>query len=127
RHAIAGDADPRRWPDDSKRPLTSEGIQRFERAAAGLRRVQGSVDVVLSSPYVRAWQTAQILEEIAGWPAPAECPVLEPAHDTRDVIDYLTHQHAGVVALVGHEPLLGELAGVLMAGEAAPAQPLKKG
>jgi phosphohistidine phosphatase len=126
RHAIAADRDLLRWVDDGARPLTSDGVKRFERAAAGLRRVQGSVDLVLSSPYVRAWQTAQILHEIAGWPTPVACPELEPMNDTQLVIDLCNRQQANVVALVSHEPLLGDLAAVLLASE-APHQPLKKG
>ncbi len=128
RHAIAFERDLLRWPDDSARPLTPEGVSRFERAALGLRSICESVDIVLSSPYVRAMETAQILEEQAGWPEPIHCAVLEPSHESVDVIAFLQEQqHDGVVALVGHEPLLGELAGVLLAGESAPAQPFKKG
>ena len=127
RHAIAADRDLLRWLDDSQRPLTSDGVKRFERAAAGLRRVQGSVDLVLSSPFVRAWQTAQILHEVSGWPPPIPCPELEPMNDVQLVIDLCNRQDAKVVALVSHEPLLGELAAALLAGESAPPQPLKKG
>ncbi|HEX3721311.1 MAG TPA: phosphohistidine phosphatase SixA [Nitrolancea sp.] len=127
RHAIAEERDPERWPTDRDRPLTTTGIRRFERAASGLKRVQESVDLVLSSPYVRAWQTAQILEEFAGWPEPVACPELEPMNDTQTVIELCARVNGAVVAFVAHEPLLGELAAVLMAGFGAPAQPLKKG
>ncbi len=128
RHAVAFDRDPLRWPDDSARPLTPAGTKRFEEAATGLRRVVGRVDVVLSSPYVRAKQTARLLEDVAGWPEPINCEVLEPGHDPSEVMDFLlAHHNDGVVALVGHEPLLGELAGRLLGGPGAPDQPLKKG
>lgn len=127
RHAIAEERDPVRWPADRERPLTNDGIKRFERAASGLRRVQGSVDLVLSSPYVRAWQTAEILHDIAGWPEPVACTELEPMNETQLVIDFCNRLEGASVALVAHEPLLGELAAVLLAGFGAPAQPLKKG
>ncbi len=128
RHAIAFERDLLRWPDDSGRPLTPEGVSRFEQAARGLRSICKSVDIVLSSPYVRAMETAEILEEEAGWPEPKPCAVLKPSHEPDDVIAFVQEQHHyGVVALVGHEPLLGELAGVLLAGTGAPAQPFKKG
>ena len=68
RHAIAGHADGSRWPDDADRPLTPEGAKSFRAAAAGLRRIVSSVDVLLSSRFVRAWQTAELLHEVAGWP-----------------------------------------------------------
>jgi phosphohistidine phosphatase SixA len=47
RHADADHADASRWPDDSKRPLTEDGMQKFRAAAKGLRRVVPEVGVVL--------------------------------------------------------------------------------
>ena len=60
----------RRWPDDSERPLTEEGIARFRPAARGLAKIVPTVERVLASPYPRAWQTAEIVHEETGWPAP---------------------------------------------------------
>ena len=54
RHARAGHADPTVWPNDADRRLTDDGIARFREAAAGLRRLVPSVDVVLSSSFARA-------------------------------------------------------------------------
>src|SRR5215510_2835484 len=76
RHAIAYERNRRRWPDDSKRPLTPVGARRFRRAAEGLAKVVRTPQRVLSSPYVRAVQTATILTEAAGWPAPRHCDEL---------------------------------------------------
>src|SRR3954468_17149609 len=87
RHAIAATRDSAQWPDDSERPLTSEGEARFRKAARGLRRVAARVDVVLASPYVRAWQTAEILERAAGWPAPERAPELEAMRSTADAVE----------------------------------------
>ena len=59
RHGIAeerGEA----WPDDMKRPLTEEGMQRMRRASRSLARIGICVDVVLTSPLVRTRQTADI-------------------------------------------------------------------
>jgi phosphohistidine phosphatase len=127
RHAIAAERDPRRWPDDSERPLTKDGIAKFEQAAVGLGKVAASVDLVLASPFRRAWQTAEILEKVAGWPGPVECVELQPENSPATVIERCNREHAAVIALVGHEPLLGELAATLLAGDGSPAQPLKKG
>src|SRR5205085_3862257 len=77
RHAFAGHADAARWPDDAKRPLTADGVRRFRPAAEGLRRLAPDVDVVLSSGYTRAWQTAELLHEVTGWPVPEACAALE--------------------------------------------------
>ena len=63
RHAAAFERDPDRWPDDSERPLAPEGEEEFRLAARGLARVVPRVDAILSSPYRRAWRTAEILSE----------------------------------------------------------------
>src|SRR5919201_2517208 len=60
RHAIAeerGDA----WPDDTKRPLSDDGISRMRKTARGLARLGVAVDVILTSPLVRTRQTAEIV------------------------------------------------------------------
>ena len=59
RHAEAGVHDPRRWPDDSQRPLTGDGVKQARKAAAGLRRAGFRLTKIYSSPYVRARQTAE--------------------------------------------------------------------
>ncbi len=116
RHAIAFERDPARWPDDRERPLTRNGEERFRKAARGLERLFPSVDVVLSSPLTRAWQTAQILKEEAAWPAPVECEELEPDRKPAEMFDILRSRSNGPVALVGHEPHLGELISLLLTG-----------
>ena len=128
RHAIAERRDATRWPDDSLRPLTPDGSERFRRAARGLSRIAPAVDVVLASPYVRAWQTGELLREEAGWPEPERCPALA-AVGTQAAVEALRHraEHASV-ALVGHEPNLSSLASFFLAGDenAVPLE-LKKG
>jgi phosphohistidine phosphatase len=61
RHAVAHKRAPERWPDDGKRPLTPGGEEEFRGAARGLAEIIPEVEVLLSSPYERAWQTAEIL------------------------------------------------------------------
>src|SRR5687767_6169527 len=63
RHAIAGEADPRKWPDDRLRPLTGEGAAKMREAARGLAEIFGA-SAILSSPLVRARETAEILMEV---------------------------------------------------------------
>ncbi|MDQ3791047.1 MAG: histidine phosphatase family protein [Actinomycetota bacterium] len=77
RHAVAHQHDEDRWPDDSKRPLTQWGEERFRRAAGGIIRLVPEFGLVLSSPFARAWRTAEILEQ-AGWPAPISCESWSP-------------------------------------------------
>jgi len=118
RHAIAFDADPTQWPDDSLRPLTPEGEKRFRRAAMGLREIVPSVDVVLSSPWARAWRTAELLEKDSKWPAPVSCEALESGRAPAEVLQALQpYASSGCVALVGHEPSLHELASYLLTAD----------
>ena len=119
RHAVAHKRDAERWPDDSKRPLTQEGEEQFRSAARGLGGVLPPVEALLSSPFARAWQTAQILTGETNLPDPQPFPALEPdvpPHKTLIALE--THAEAGSLALVGHRPCLHELASYLLTGSA---------
>ncbi len=118
RHAIAHDRDPEQWPDDSARPLTADGERRFTAAARGLGRLIPTVNVVLSSRFARAWRTAELLHEHAGWPEPRACAELESGQPAAAALaPMVQHQLESAVAVVGHEPHLGELASLLLAGD----------
>jgi len=128
RHGPAGKRDPERWPDDALRPLSARGIGRTRLAARGVTRLEPQLSRILTSPLQRASETAEILAE--GWEH--EIPVetmeaLAPGHPFRAVIERLADLGGTdeAVALVGHEPDLGKLAGVLLLGAPA-ALPLKK-
>jgi phosphohistidine phosphatase len=116
RHAAAFKRDPDRWPDDSERPLTPEGEEEFRLAARGLARLTSRVDAILSSPYRRAWRTAEILSELGSWPAPEPVAVLEPTLPPEKAALAL-EDYAGAVAVVGHRPGLHELAAYLLTGD----------
>jgi len=127
RHAIAEQRDQQRWPDDALRPLTSKGEASFRRAARGLAHIVPTVDVVLSSGYLRAWKTAEILHEEADWPAPQACPGLEPERPAADSVAAVDAQPGrDSVAIVGHEPCLSNLVSLLL-GAPEGAFELKKG
>ena len=118
RHAAAFGRDPDRWPDDSERPLSPEGEEDFRLAARGLARIAPRMDAILSSPYQRAWQTAQILAGLGSWPAPKSFPVLEPTlPPEKAVLALEAYSEATSVAVVGHRPGLHELAAYLLAGQ----------
>jgi phosphohistidine phosphatase len=129
RHAVAHKRDQERWPDDSGRPLTPEGEEEFEGAARGLARIVPEVEVLLSSPYERAWRTAEILSEQACWPAPEKLPALEPDIPPEKVVLALeTYAGKQAIALAGHRPGLHELAVYLLTGDAGGADmKIKKG
>jgi phosphohistidine phosphatase len=110
RHGVAeerGDA----WPDDSKRPLTEEGMSRMRKAARGLSRLGILFDVVLTSPLVRARQTAEIVAGgLAPRPTLANIDALAPGGGFAALMTELEkHARKPRIALVGHEPDIGEL------------------
>lgn len=120
RHGVAFDRDPAQWPDDRQRPLTEEGEKKMRRAALGLKWLVPQVDVLLSSPWKRAWQTAEVLHVESGWPSPKSCEALEGDRNHRGVLTVLReYASAGTVALVGHEPQSHRLASYLLTGDAA--------
>ena len=109
RHAIAFERNARRWRDDNERALSPEGMVRARKAAAGLKQLAERPECVLSSPLVRAGQTAAILTEFAGWPKAIECPALAPDESPEEVFAALGAQKEKIVAVVGHQPGLGRL------------------
>jgi phosphohistidine phosphatase len=120
RHADAGRRDPARWPDDSLRPLTDKGRRRHRRVARRLRR-RGIIPTrLLSSPWLRAWESAEITALGTRGPVPEACDGLAESPDLTALSRTLgDHDEAAVVGFVGHEPWLSELASLLLTGDAA--------
>lgn len=119
RHADAGDRDPARWPDDTLRPISDKGRRRHRRVARRLRRRGLTPTLLLSSPWLRAAQTAELTAEYAGGPAPHFVPALATTPSLADLGAAIGPQSPeGIVALVGHEPWLGELASLVLTGDA---------
>lgn len=126
RHGIAEERGSD-WPDDDQRPLTDRGIRQIRQSARGLNRIGVVVDVVLTSPLVRARQTADVLVSVLD-PAPSIRVVdsLAPGAAHATLVDDLAKQaRRRHIALVGHEPGLGATAARL-AGLKRPLQ-FKKG
>lgn len=98
----------------------------MRRAAKGLGRVAPEVELIATSPLVRARQTAEILARRLGAPV-VETDRLSPGAEPEDFLAWLEGRRERAVALVGHEPHLGILIGWLCAGEARPLTVLKKG
>lgn len=127
RHGQAGDKDT--WPgDDFQRPLTAEGRAELEAAANGLRALGIRPGVVLSSPLVRARQTAEIAAQALGV-AVTEAPTLAPGCDLDGLAEALRpYRQADEVLVVGHEPDFSTLIGLLIAQHGAMAMiEMKKG
>jgi phosphohistidine phosphatase len=118
RHAIAFERNTRRWPDDAERPLSPQGVARAAKAAAGMKQLVRAPACVLSSPLVRAQQTAAILSEVAGWPLARECAELAPGAAPEALLAVLRRLPEARVALVGHEPGLSRLLAAALPGVA---------
>jgi len=103
---------------DPVRRLTSRGKSRMRDAAAGMRRFGLSFDTLLTSPFARAVQTATIVAEAYdGKLKPRELSALAGGVDPRDALKALTtFADSPRLMIVGHEPQLGKLASLLVAG-----------
>ncbi len=111
RHGIAEERGDD-WPDDTKRPLTDEGKSSLRKEGRGLVRLGVVFDTMLTSPLVRAKQTAEILaNEFNDRPALVTVDSLAPNASFQSILaDLEKHGRKTRIALVGHEPDLGELA-----------------
>ena len=115
RHGLAAEQGPE-FPDDSQRPLTAEGIERLQVEGVGLRQLQVKLDRVLTSPLVRAVQTAEILSAaVAGGSPLVTVDALRPGGRYDALMSSLARLGAeGSIALVGHMPSIGEAAARLI-------------
>src|SRR5262245_29406443 len=111
RHAIAAERGDK-WPDDSKRPLTHKGIARMRFGIRGLDALGVDIDLVMTSPLLRAVQTAEIVVRgLRSNPTMIKTAALAPGGSPSGVAEALaSHSKSRGIAVVGHEPELGELA-----------------
>jgi phosphohistidine phosphatase len=130
RHGIAeetGHGDPVR---DRERRLTPEGAERVHEIARGLRRLGVKPEVILTSPLVRARQTADIVAEVLGLgDRLEETEHLGVPPDSTALVRQISklRPRPDAVMLVGHEPHLSEFAALLIAGTTGAALAFKKG
>jgi phosphohistidine phosphatase len=126
RHGVAADRGEE-FPDDSKRPLTSSGIARLRKEAKALDALGVGFDHIITSPLVRTRQTADVfVEMLKSKPSLSMSDALAPAGAPTAVVQELgKHMRKARIALVGHEPNIGELAARLI-GARTPIE-FKKG
>jgi len=117
RHGIAVDREDPSVTLDSERPLTEDGARKVRASAEGLKRLAVDYDKILTSPWLRAKQTAAILAEVLALPAPEELPQLAGDRSPAELLDALAHQHGRRTLLVGHEPLLSETVVHVLGGQ----------
>lgn len=116
RHAIAHERNRVRWPNDGLRPLTTAGIRKFRKAAYGISRSVPKRAVLLTSPYVRARETAAILAEALESSKPIECGELTAGETPHTCFALLRKRKEEAVVLVGHEPNLSTFMVAALAG-----------
>jgi phosphohistidine phosphatase len=115
RHGIAADVGPA-GTGDAGRPLTKEGIEKMQAEARGLARMGVRPEVLLSSPLVRARETAEIVARELGLEVQL-VNALAAGADTRRLLDLLgQHRRAESVMVVGHEPDFSRMIGDLTGG-----------
>ncbi|MEB3831958.1 phosphohistidine phosphatase SixA [Phormidium sp. CCY1219] len=127
RHGIAANRED--YPQDEARPLTKEGIRKTRKVANRLQELDLQFDVILTSPLVRAKQTAEILQTAGLGSQIKESTSLSPAGDLNNWLNWYRkwRQSGGqCVALVGHQPDLGNWAEILVWGEARERLVVKK-
>ena len=130
RHAIAEDRDEDRWPDDSKRPLSQKGKKKMRYLAESINRLGFSFDLILSSPYLRAKQTAEIAAQaLFANDKLLLSDQLAPSGNMLALMRDLARQEleGKTIMLVGHEPYLSNLISLLCAGDFRATMRMKKG
>ena len=117
RHGIA--AERAQYTNDEVRPLTEKGRQRTKKVAQRLDQIGLKFDLILTSPLVRARQTAEILEQVGLGNQAEEFLPLAPEGNMQAWVNWwLEYPHKdGEIALVGHQPGLGNWAEILVWGE----------
>ncbi|MDE3168677.1 MAG: phosphohistidine phosphatase SixA [Acidobacteriota bacterium] len=127
RHGIAVDRTDPKCPSDPERPLTARGVQKTRSAALGFRELGAKPDAILTSPYLRAAQTAEIFAEAAGFPLDKirASEHLKPGGNPVEAAREVARLRAKEVACFGHAPQLDQMIAYL-AGAQAPFTELKK-
>lgn len=125
RHGLAGKPDPETYPDDDLRPLTAKGRKVFKAAAKGLRSQSVDPTLILTSTVLRALQTAELLADGLRLKEKSIRPMPELHHavpPAKALVRLARMRLPSAVALVGHEPWLGEFLSLMIAGGATTAR-----
>lgn len=129
RHAIAVQRGTPGYEDDSQRPLTDTGRKKMKKIVKGLCDFGIELDAIVTSPYVRARDTATILaKEFEMKDKVALSDSLIPPGNFENLINEIREKYdVANLALIGHEPMLSSLISWLTTGNTAMKVTLKKG
>ncbi|MEP7134107.1 MAG: phosphohistidine phosphatase SixA [Chloroflexota bacterium] len=129
RHSNAVDPGTPGYEDDSTRPLTEKGRDKMKDIASALKTLGVEPDLIVSSPYVRAQQTAEILAKVLKYKKElAFSDVLVPMGNADNIIGEINEKYTvDELMLVGHEPCFSTLISTLTAGNPDLAINIKNG
>lgn len=130
RHAIAMDREEyaKTGRPDSDRPLTDTGRRRMRKNARGLQRISPHPDLIGTSPWLRAADTAAVVAETLGVERMETVEAMLPDRPPLELANWLNSKsELSTVAVVGHEPHLGELVTWLIGGNQGSNVEFKKG
>ena len=128
RHAVAAEKGTVEFARDADRPLTTEGAQKMRHIAKAMKDLDLSFDLILSSPYRRAKQTAEIVADVLGLDKALRFSTnLVVDGDLAMLIKELKSETLQNILLVGHEPNLSTLISILISGHDGIDIAMKKG
>ena len=130
RHGRAEERNSLKYPDDRERPLTRKGIERLTQQVSGINSLGIDPDLIVTSPLVRAVQTAEVIREGLALETRLEySDSLAPWAEPGAILDELRKAHATErsIMAVGHEPHLSSLISLVSSGTLNCAIRLRKG
>lgn len=129
RHSNAVDPGTPGYEDDSLRPLTEKGRDKMRKIAAALKELDVKPDLIVSSPYIRARQTAEVLAKVLKFKQElAVNDTLVPMGNPENIIGEINEKYnVDELVLVGHEPCISSLVGMLIGGNPELALTVKNG
>jgi len=126
RHAKAEEGQPA--TPDEERALTPGAREKMRSAAREIARLEPKLDAILTSPLLRARQTAEpVARALSLEGAVFETDALSPDADPKDILREIEKRRLGRVLAVGHMPHLGKLLGYLLTGRSNTLVEIKKG
>lgn len=112
---------------DEQRPLTDKGIDKMKKIAQRFCKIEEHLDLIFQSPLIRSQQTAEILKKYYPQAKLETTKLLTPGFSAKELFKVLNSKELDSIALVGHEPDLGQFLSWLLFRQASDHFPLKKG
>ena len=121
RHLFASTGKP-----DNERPLTDRGIERMRDVLDIFCKNEGEIDQILHSPFKRCMETVKVLKEFYPKAKCLSTENLSPDHSAKKLYDEIQSYDVNSMAIVGHEPDLGQFISWLLFRQASDHFPMKK-